>query len=142
MRKLICTLLIFLPLIGFAQLPDKVKHVEIASEVVDTMILINKPDLDKINTAFYRLDVADSLNVINDRLIEDLTITNTKLKDVIEEQGIIIDNKDIIIDRIKTENQDLVSDLEKQIKRANRRIIFWQTTTGIGAIAAIFLAIF
>ncbi len=142
MRKLICLFLILLPLIGFAQLPDKVKHVEIASEVVDTMILINKPDLDKINTAFYRLDIADSLNVINDRIIDDLTITNDKLKDVIESQRIIIDNKDILLDRLRSEKNDAITDLEKQIKRANRRVTFWQTTTGLGAIAIIFLAVF
>ncbi len=142
MRKLICLLLIFLPLIGFAQLPDKVKHVEIASEVVDTMIMINKSDLDKINTAFYRLEVSDSLNVVNDRLIEDLTLTSDKLKDMVESQRIIIENKDILIERINSNNQEVVSDLEKQLKRANRGVIFWQTTTGLGVIAAIFLAIF
>ena len=142
MRKLICLLLIFLPLIGSAQLPDKVKHVEIASEVVDTMIMINKSDLDKINTAFYRLEVSDSLNVVNDRLIEDLTLTSDKLKDMVESQRIIIENKDILIERINSNNQEVVSDLEKQLKRANRGVIFWQTTTGLGVIAAIFLAIF
>ena len=124
MRKLICLLLIFLPLIGFAQLPDKVKHVEIASEVVDTMIMINKSDLDKINTAFYRLEVSDSLNVVNDRLIEDLTLTSDKLKDMVESQRIIIENKDILIERINSNNQEIVSDLEKQLKRANRGVIF------------------
>lgn len=124
MRKLICLLLIFLPLIGFAQLPDKVKHVEIASEVVDTMIMINKSDLDKINTAFYRLEVSDSLNVVNDRLIEDLTLTSDKLKDMVESQRIIIENKDILIERINSNNQEVVSDLEKQLKRANRGVIF------------------
>lgn len=124
MRKLICLLLIFLPLIGFAQLPDKVKHVEIASEVVDTMIMINKSDLDKINTAFYRLEVSDSLNVVNDRIIEDLTLTSDKLKDMVESQRIIIENKDILIERINSNNQEVVSDLEKQLKRANRGVIF------------------
>lgn len=124
MRRLICLLLIFLPLIGFAQLPDKVKHVEIASEVVDTMIMINKSDLDKINTAFYRLEVSDSLNVVNDRLIEDLTLTSDKLKDMVESQRIIIENKDILIERINSNNQEMISDLEKQLKRANRGVIF------------------
>ena len=126
----------------YAQLPEAIKHVEVASEVCDTMILINKPDLDKINTTFSRLELADSLNIINDNIISELKTKSNKLNQVIEEQNIIIDNKDKQISTIKEHNKEVISDFEKQIKRANRKKVFWESTTGLGVIAIIFLAIF
>ena len=104
---------------AFAQLPTEVKHVELVSEVADTMVLINKPDLDKINTAFYRLDKSDSLNVVNDRIITNLEVESRKLNQIIETQKYIISNKDEQIRTIKLQNKEIVSDLEKQISRAN-----------------------
>lgn len=104
---------------AFAQLPTEVKHVELVSEVADTMVLINKLDLDKINTAFYRLDKSDSLNVVNDRIITNLEVESRKLNQIIETQKYIISNKDEQIRTIKLQNKEIVSDLEKQISRAN-----------------------
>lgn len=141
MKWLISLFLICVSYVAFAQLPTEVKHVELVSEVADTMVLINKPDLDKINTAFYRLDKSDSLNVVNDRIITNLEVESRKLNQIIETQKYIISNKDEQIRTIKLQNKEIVSDLEKQISRANAGKTFWQFTTGAGVIGIIILAI-
>lgn len=125
MKKLITLITCFcIAITCFAQLPNSVKHVEIVSEVADTMILINKIDADKINTAFNRLAWFDSLNVVNSEIISSLNVENNKLESIISEQRAIISNKDEQILQIKTKNQEVVSDLEKQVKRANRKKVF------------------
>ena len=111
-------------MISYAQLPEKVKCVEFASEPSDTMIMINKVDLDKINTTFYRLDLADSLNVINDKLITSLISESNTLKELSNTQRAIIENQKIQIERINSANKDVISDLEKQVKRANNQKSF------------------
>ena len=125
-----------------AQLPPEVKYIEIVSEVSDTMALLNKPDLDKINTAFYRLDCADSLNIINEKIISNLNEENSKLDSIANSYKSIVANKDIQIENIKSENKEVISDFEKQIKRANTGKLIWEGTTVLGVIAIIFLAIF
>lgn len=120
MKRLITILLLFVSIICSAQLPSEIKHVEIVSEVADTMIVLNKTDLDKINTAFYMLDVCDSLNVVNEEMISTLKVINNNLENVIEQQKYVIDNQEIQIKTINSKNKDVISDLEKQVKRANR----------------------
>ena len=142
MKRLISILFLFLSFICYAQLPKDVKCIEVASQVADTMILINKPDLDKINTAFYRLDAADSLLIINEEIITNLEIKNNTLNDIINSQQTIIENKDIQLEHIRSKDKDVISDLEKQVKIANRKKTFWEFTTGLGALGIIFLAIF
>ena len=124
MKRLIFILLLFIPLIGFAQLPREVKHVEIASQVADTMVLVNKPDLDKINTAFYRLEMYQELNETNEDIISNLQLETNKLKELADKQEIIINNQKLQLANREQENKELISDLEKQVKKANRKIVF------------------
>lgn len=126
----------------FAQLPDTVKHVEIASQVADTMILINKPDLDKINTAFYRLDTYEELNRVNEELIADLKIESNSLKEIASKQEIIIENQKIQLVNKDTQYKETISDLEKQVKRANTWTTIWQVLSAIEALGIVFLAVF
>lgn len=142
MKWVISIILSFICLISAAQLPNKIKCVEMASEVADTMILINKPDLDKINTTFYRLDVLDSLNKVNEELIVNLVSESNVLKDLSNSQRIIIENQKLQIENANSKNKEVISDLEKQVKRANRKKTFWECTTGLGVVGIIFLAIF
>lgn len=142
MKRLISILLLLLSFTCFAQLPKDIKCVEVASQVADTMVLINKPDLDKINTAFYRLESLDSLQVINEKLISNLENQNQGLNDIIDSQQKIIENQTIQIKNTKDESKDVISDLEKQVKSVNRKRTFWEFTTGLGVLGIIFLAIF
>lgn len=142
MKRIISTLLLFISLTCAAQLPREIKCVEVASEIADTMIMINKPDLDKINTTFYRLEVADSLNKVNDELISNLVLESNTLKDIVDSQKSIIENQTIQIEHNSSKDKEVISDLEKQVKRANRKRTFWEVTTGLGVVGIIFLAIF
>lgn len=118
------------------------EHIERISEIADTMVLLNKADIDIINTAFNRLEYSDSLNIINEGIIENLTSENKKLENIVSEQSIILINKDTQIENAKKRNQEAISNLERQIKIANRKKTFWICTTGAGIAATIFLAIF
>jgi hypothetical protein len=71
-----------------------------------------------------------------------LTTKNTSLENVISEQNIVLTNKDTQILNIQQQNKDVISDLEKQVNRANSGKIVWETLTGVSLIAIIFLAIF
>ena len=51
-------------------LHKRVKHVEVISEIQDTMALINKDDINKINKVFYERNVLDSLRVVDSCIIE------------------------------------------------------------------------
>lgn len=124
MKRIISTLLLFISLTCAAQLPREIKCVEVASEIADTMIMINKPDLDKINTTFYRLEVADSLNKVNDELISNLVLESNTLKDIVDSQKSIIENQTIQIEHNSSKDKEVISDLEKQVKRANRKRTF------------------
>ena len=142
MKRLIAIVFLFISVICSAQLPDEIKHIEIVSEVTDTMIVLNKSDLDKINTAFYMLDVSDSLDVVNEQIISTLKMTNNNLESIIERQKYVISNQETQINTINSKNKDVISDLEKQLKRANRWKVFWESTTGVSVIAVVLLAIF
>ena len=142
MKRIIILLCLFFSITCYAQLPDSVKHVEIVSEVADTMFLLNKPDIDKINTAFNRLTYADSLNSVNEKIISSINIENAKLENIISEQKIIINNKDIQISNIQEKNKEVISDLEKQVKRANRKKVIWEVAAGAGVLGTIFALIF
>ena len=120
MKRIITFIIsLLIPIICFSQLPDSVKHVEIVSEIQDTMLLINKPDADIINTVFYRYNILDSLNVVNETIISKLSDKNEKLESIVSEQDTILTNKDIQISNIQQQNKEVISNLEKQVNRAN-----------------------
>ena len=140
MRRIITILLLFVSLVCSAQLPEKVKCLEMASTPADTMILINKPDLDKINTTFYRLEVADSLNAVNDEIISTLTSKADTLEEISDSQKQIIENQQTQIEDIKKKNLEVITDLESQVKRANTEKAFSNATMLAGIIAIFFIA--
>lgn len=141
MKKIILLLLIFFPNLCFAQLPSEVKHLEIVSEVADTMALLNKADMDIINEMFYKTAYQDSLLVINDAIIANSKLEIEKLHNIINEQSIVISNKDTQIIYLKDKSENVVSDFEKQIKNANIKKTIWECVSGLEVIAIILLAI-
>ena len=69
MKKLITILFLFFSILGYGQTIEGVKHIEIVSEIQDTMALLNKKDIDKINQVFFEREKLDSLNRANEELI-------------------------------------------------------------------------
>lgn len=99
-------LVIFFLAIGincFAQI-----HIECISEKTDSMALINKHDIGVINKVFEERKMLDSLNTINEKLIEVLELNNKVQSSVIEDQIRIIKNKDLVIDELETRNENSV----------------------------------
>lgn len=126
MKKLILILLTSLCVSTYcySQLPPEIKHIEIVSEVRDTMALINKDDIDRINTIFYRESVLDSLNLINEQIIEDQKHKIIGLNEIIEQKDIIIDTDNLKIDQLISTQKESESLYENQIKKEKNRTVF------------------
>ena len=122
--------------------PQKVKHIEIISEIQDTMALINKNDINKINKVFYERNVLDSIRVIDSCIID----TQNQLKEVtdsiVKTQLNIIENQKSIIEQYKTviseSNEEIVKLENKQKKDKNSKIA-WQSVSG--TLAAVVLVL-
>ena len=100
MKKLIFILFLFCSLQGYAQI-DSVKHIEIVSEIQDTMALLNKRDIDKINRVFFERDKLDSLYRANEEII---SLYQTKCLYLLNASALkddIIKDKDFLISETK-----------------------------------------
>lgn len=139
MRKILTALFILITFSGFCQSVDSIKYIEIVSEIQDSMALINKCDIDKINQTFYELKISDSLNVINDSIINNLQVQNYKLDSILTSQKIIIDNADMIRDKLILDHSSEIDYYKKELKRSNSRMIAWQSTTGVSILAIILI---
>lgn len=140
MKKLLIVLICnLLTLSGFCQSLDSIKHIEIVSEIRDSMALINKDDIDVINRTFYELEISDSLNQINDSIINQLVIQNHKLDSIMQSQQVIILNDQIIQSKLTLDHKNEIDRYKKELKRTNNKKIAWQSTTGLSLLAIILI---
>lgn len=110
------------------------QHIEIISEVTDSMILINKTDVDIINNVFYQRNVLDTLNQINENIINNLVKIQLQNKEIIFRQKVIIQNDSIIKNKYKIllqEKDKIIQNNQKTIKSQKTQKIIWQSTSGI-----------
>lgn len=103
------------------------------------MALINKEDVDKINNTFYELEVADSLNHVNDSIINLLAVQNNKLDSIMRHQKIVIENNDIIKTQMIADHTSEIDMYKKELKRSDNKKILWQSTTGACILTIILL---
>ena len=82
---------LLIPSILNAQI-DSIKHVEVVSEIQDSMVLLQKSDVDKINKTFFEKNQLDSLNTLNEKIIFNLEQVNSTLDSIIVNQQLIIEN--------------------------------------------------
>ena len=123
-------------------LQKRVKHVEVISEIQDTMALINKDDINKINKVFYERNVLDSLRVVDSCIIENQnklkqltdSIVTTQIN-TIENQSSIIEQYEIVI----SESNSEIVELEKKQKKDKNSKIAWQSISG--TLAAVVLVL-
>lgn len=141
MKKLLTVLFSLITINGFCQSLDSIKHIEIISEIQDSMALINKTDIDKINKTFYELKLADSLNVINDSIINSLYVKNHVLDSILQTQKVMIENEKSINDHLVIEHSSEINYYKKELKKSNNRKIAWQSTTGVSLLAIILILI-
>lgn len=139
----ITIILIFISLNCFSQNISQIKHLETISEITDTMALINKQDIDKINRTYFIKNKLDSLNCLNEAIIKELNIKVAAQDSIIFNQLGIISNKDYIILEYKNKHDELIANNLKQIKKEQRKSrifkIFSASELAIIAILACFL---
>lgn len=133
MRKI---LILFLLLNGtcFAQ-----THVEYISEKCDSMALINQSDIDVINNVFAERNKLDSLNTINNKIIETLELETEVLDSIVKKQLITIDNDRIIHQNLKRNYEKVLNKYNQDLKKERNQKTSFQITTGLGLIAIILL---
>ena len=115
------------------------KYVEIVSEIQDSMALLNQSDIDSINKIFHEHNVLDSLNTVNEQIIDILKIENAILDSILLEQRAIINNDSIIINQNKIDYDNQISSMKKEIKRESNKKLFYQGTTGISVLTIILI---
>jgi hypothetical protein len=134
-----------LPLISNAQedILTKVKHIEIVSEVADTMALLNKDDVNKINKVFYERNYLDSLRIVNTSLLQANAAVKEKMDSIVSTQLNTINNQGLIIKQyqeIISENNTEIANLETQHKKDKNRKIAWQSVSGtLGVVILVIL---
>lgn len=118
MYKFIVSLgLTFCCLTAHCQFLPGVKHIEIVSEVQDSMVLLNKPDIDKINKTYFEKRKLDSLNVYNNKHVE-LLEDKIEIKDsIIINQELMLQNNMEINSILRKEIEDNIIQYEKQLKK-------------------------
>ena len=139
----ITIILTFISLNCFSQNISQIKHLETISEITDTMALINKQDIDKINRTYFIKNKLDSLNCLNEAIIRELNVKVAAQDSIIFNQLGIISNKDYIILEYKNKHDELIANNLKQIKKEQRKSrifkIFSASELAIIAILACFL---
>ena len=139
MKKILMVLFSLLTFNVFGQSLDSIKHIEIISEIQDSMTLINKNDIDSINETFYELKVANRVNEINDSIINVLTLQTQQLDSILRSQKIVIENEKLIRDQLVSQHSYEVDFYKKELKKSNNKRVAWQTTTGLGLLSIILL---
>lgn len=138
MRWFITILLITIGNLSFCQ---NIEHFELVSELEDSMVLINKSDVDKINKMFFEKGKLDSINRLNRVMIHNLVLKTELLDSVIASQKFIIDNKEFLIK--ETENRFEIDKkmYEKTIRQERNRKLTWQITSGVSWLIIILLIV-
>lgn len=133
MRKILI-LFLLLNVTCFAQ-----THVEYISEKCDSMALINQSDIDVINNVFAERNKLDSLNTINNKIIETLELETEVLDSIVRKQLITIDNDRIIHQNLKRNYEKVLNKYNQDLKKERNQKTSFQITTGLGLIAIILL---
>lgn len=126
----------------YAQYIPGVKQIEIVSEIQDSMVLLNKPDVDKINKTYFEKNKLDSLNFYNESLIYLLENKVSLLDSINLEKDKIIRNHLSIQNKLNEELEWTNEYYEKQLRKENNKKIWWQTATAAGVVGIILALIF
>lgn len=114
------------------------QHIELVSNVTDSMALVSKEDIDIINNVFYERNILDSLNIVNEEIIRNLNLTSIELHKIIANQKVIIQNDSLIKDKYQIlldEREKIIQKYQKDIKSQKTQKTIWMSTSGGLAIA-------
>lgn len=144
-RNLLIIILLLFSQILYGQddsIQKKIKHIEVISEIQDTMALINKDDINKINKVFYERNVLDSLRVIDSCIIENQNKLKQLTDSIVITQINTIEKQSSIIEQYETvisESNSEISELEKKQKKDKNSKIVWQSVSGTLAAVVLLL---
>lgn len=127
-----------------AQDLDSVKHVIVVTKLQDTMALINKNDINKINKAFYEKDILDSLNKLNDSIIYNLNNAIQKRDTLLVNYQLIKYTDSLIKIKYQAELQQqmqLATSAQKEIIKQKTQKYVWEGISG-GLTLALLLVLF
>lgn len=125
-------------IISLFSISSYAQHVELVSEPTDSMALISKEDIDIINNVFNERNILDSLNTINDSIINNLELVRLQYLNIIKDQKVIIQNDSLIINRqelLLNEREKILQKYQKDIKKQKTQKTIWMSTSGGLAIA-------
>lgn len=141
MNKLIAIIAVFISFSLYGQNLDSIKHVEVISEIRDSMVLLNKTDVDKINYVFEDKRRIEKLNEVNDSIISLLSLKVVQLDSIIVSQSSIIKNKDLILEKSELDKNFKLNEASDTINKQKKQLIFWKSTTSVGIISTLILLI-
>lgn len=125
-------------IISLFSISSYAQHLELVSEPTDSMALISKEDIDIINNVFNERNILDSLNTINDSIINNLELVRLQYLNIIKDQKVIIQNDSLIINRqelLLNEREKILQKYQKDIKNQKTQKTIWMSTSGGLAIA-------
>ena len=125
-------------IISLFSISSYAQHIELISEPTDSMALISKEDIDIINNVFNERNILDSLNIINDSIINNLELVRLQHLNIIKDQKVIIQNDSLIINRqelLLNEREKILQKYQKDIKNQKTQKTIWMSTSGGLAIA-------
>lgn len=134
MRNILIFICLFIGFISYAQ-----THIEYISEPADSMALISKKDVDIINRVFNEKNVLDSLLNVSEQMIDYLETQNRVKSNIIENQKLIIKNKDIVIKELETKIESDIRHYSKELKKEKTKKISFEIISGAGIITIILL---
>jgi hypothetical protein len=128
---------LFCSISAHCQFISGVKHIEIVSKIQDSMVLLNKPDVDKINKTYFEKSKLDSLNVYKDQTINLLENKISVQDSIINNQKLLLDNEIAINTHLRKNLEDNTTQYEKQLKKERSGKIAWQVGVGVTAVGVI-----
>lgn len=115
---------------------SRVKHVEIISDTLttDSIVGIDKEDVDVINNVFRQRDTYKDIVVVQDSVIKKLEIISFDKSSIISTKDLIIQQHENIqqdMKRMIENNNKIIMEKDKAIKSEKKKKTFWKSTTGI-----------
>ena len=129
--------LMFCSICTYGQFLPGIKHIEVVSEIEDSMVLLNKPDVDKINKTYFEKSKLDSLNVYKDQIINILEYKISVQDSIIVNKNSLLENEVAINTHLKKNIEDKSTQYEKWLRKERAKKVCWQVGTGVAVIGII-----
>ena len=121
MNRFIIFVLLLFPYCCFGQFLPGVKHIEVVSEVQDSMILLNKQDVNKVNKTYFDKKQLKNLNQRNEELIILLENKIAIQDSIIVHKDNMLQNEIKINGHLKQSIEDTTTQYEKYLRKERNK---------------------